>query len=160
MKIYITNILPKTLKKKLDKLVDVFGRPEEKIKFEICSKELGIYKIDNDAILHMETTFKTNYTNVNGYNQFDLLVDNTEYQWLPVASQLPDEYICTKYYELTFKLNKKSKLSLVIECLEETSDFEKGLEPIHYYFEYNAPKFDLTDAFFREDFNVFLSALN
>jgi hypothetical protein len=160
MRIYITNILPTTLKNNLNTFVKLFGSPEEKINFEICSKELGMYKIENDIILHMESTYKTDYKHINGYDMFDLLVDKTEYQWLPVVSQLPHQYISTKYYELTFKESKKSNLSLVIECLEESSDFEKRLEPINFYFEYKGTKFDLTDTFFREDFNVFLSALN
>ena len=89
-----------------------------------------------------------------------MLIDKTEYKYIPVLSQLPVKYISTKIYELNFKLHKKSKLSLIIDCIEETYNFEKNLIPINFYLNYNEEKIDLKEHFFQEDFNVFLSQLN
>jgi hypothetical protein len=160
MKIYIINLLPQSIKNKWNKLINSLGYPEEKIIFEIFSKEFGKYIIEEEQIYHLETTFINSYETVRYYNNLDLLVDKTDYKYIPVVSQLPTKYISKRLINLTFKLSKKSKLSLIIECLEETVDFEKQLVPIHFYFDYNDDKLDLKDPFFQEDFNMFLSQLN
>jgi len=160
MKIYITNILPQTLTNKITKLIDVFGVPEEKIKYELCSKEFGIHIMDDKTIVHIETTFEPEYELIKNYNNFDLLVDNTNYSKFEIKSQLPVNYLCTRYVELKFKLHKKSNLSLIIECFEEIENFEKKSVPVNFYFDYEDKKLDLKDPFFQEDFNRFLSDLN
>jgi len=166
MRIYISNILPQTLKNKISKLVDLFGNPGEKIIYELFSKELGIYKIVDDNIFHFESTFNTEYDLNKIYNNFNLIIDKNENddgkQWIPVVSQLPAQYIFTKYHELSFKTNKKSALTLVIRCVEEHDNFEKTLEPVDFFFSNDNRNgiLDLTNPFFQEDFNVFLSVLN
>jgi hypothetical protein len=160
MKIYIINILPETLTNKLQKIIAEFGLPEEKIKYELYSKEFGILTIENDLIFHNETKFETDYELIKGYNNFDLLVDKTIYNQYEVVSQLPVDYICTLINEFKFKLHKKANLSLIIECIEETVNFEKKNIPINYYFDYEDKKLDLNNSFFKEDFNRFLSHLN
>jgi hypothetical protein len=165
MKIYIANILPETFKNKMTHLIDVFGSPREKIKCELFSKDSGYYVIKDDTIFQRETTFKTKYEMIKGYQcndrdlLLDLLVDATEYTELLVRSQLPVEYIYTKYHELTFTSSPKAKLSLVFECLEEMDHFEKKFVPVHFYFEYNESDLDITNVFFQEELNVFLLEL-
>ena len=160
MRIYISNILPSTLTNKINKLTNYFDIVEETTKYEIYSKEFGLHIIDAKQMKHIETTFTTDYELIKGYNGLDLLIDKTEYKYIPVLSQLPVKYISTKIYELNFKLHKKSKLSLIIDCIEETYNFEKNLIPINFYLNYNEEKIDLKEHFFQEDFNVFLSQLN
>jgi uncharacterized protein YkuJ len=95
-----------------------------------------------------------------GCNEYNLLVDQTEYNLVPIVSQLPTEYILTKYHILKIKETKKSQLALVVERLEEIDNFEKWKEPVNFYFEYNGTKLDLSDPFFQDNLNVFLSVLN
>jgi hypothetical protein len=159
MRIYILNILPQTLKNKLDNLIKIFGLPNEKIKHEIYSNEYGIHILEDKIIYHIENSFNETIEKYS-YNDLNLLVDKTNYTKIPVISQLPTHYIDTKLHELTFKTDKKSRLSLIIECLEELENYEKLLVPMNYYFEYNEPILDLTDIFFEEEFNRFLSGLN
>jgi hypothetical protein len=165
MKIYIANILPETFTNKMSHLINVFGSPRETIKCELLSKESGYYFIKNDTLFQRETTFKTNYEIIKGYQcndrdlLLDLLVDATEYTDLSVRSQLPVEYIYTKKHELTFTSSPKAKLSLVFECLEEMDHFEKNFVPVNFYFEYNENHLDITNMFFQEELNVFLLGL-
>jgi hypothetical protein len=160
MRIYIVNIPPQTLKNKLHNLCFLFNEHKKKIKYEICSKEFGISIIEDNTIKHIETTFKTEYDLIKGYNNCDLLVDKTIYTLIPVVSQFPVNYINSRYIEYTFKTSNKSKLTLIMECVEENVNFNLEVIPVNYYFEYDSEKFDLTDHFFEEEFNMFLSSLN
>ena len=171
MKIYIVNLLPQSLKNKMDKLLDsdIFGCITESIKYEICSKEFGIQILEDEKIRQLESTFTPNYEYIKGYtplykgqgcNEYNLLVDQTEYNIVPIVSQLPTEYILTKYHILKIKETKKSQLALVVERLEEIDKFEKWKDPVNFYFEYNGTKLDLSDPFFQDNLNVFLSVLN
>jgi|688.fasta_scaffold395421_3 hypothetical protein len=160
MKIYIPNILPSSLNNKLDKLCLHFGEPEPKIKYEIISKEFGLIIIEEQYISHIESSFKTNYELIKNYNNYDLLVDRTNNTKIPLTSQFPVNYIHTRFLKLNFKTHKKSKLSLVINYLEEPNNFELIRIPVDFYFEYDNDNVDLNDPFFQEEFNMFLSTLN
>lgn len=160
MRIYIVNLPPQLIKDKVKKLCSLFGNPEKKIIYEICSKEFGINIIEDNNIKHIETTFKPNYELLICYKNYDLLVDKTIYTINPVVSQLPVNYISSKYIELTFRTHKKTKLALILECFEETINSNLEVIPINYYFNYDCETFDLTDRFFEEEFNMLLSGLN
>jgi len=161
MKIYISNILPSILKDKLDKLYFQFGEPKSKVKYEINSKEFGLIIIEEQTISHIESSFKTDYELIKNYNNYDLLVDRTNNTKIPLKSQFPVNYIHTKFLQLFFKIHNKSKLSLVINYLEEPdNNFEIIRIPVDFYFNYDSEILDLKDPFFQEEFNMFLSALN
>jgi len=154
MKIYLPDILPKTLNNKIDKLKNI-KEPKIENYCEIISEDLGIMYINETTnnIYCLETTFNTNYKLIKKYdgNQ-DLLVDYTQYNRLPVMSQLPTDYVLTKIREHKYSLYN---LTLVVEFSEE--------DPINFYIEYtnNKPilELDLTDTNIQEDLNVFLSYL-
>ena len=72
-----------------------------------------------------------------------------------------------------YQVSKKSKLKMVIECLNEpvptnvffskkngSANTETMVIPINFYFVYDDVKIDLTDRFVKEEINVFLSHLN
>jgi hypothetical protein len=160
MRIYIVNIPPQILKDKLNDFCSLFSEHKKKIKYEICSKEFGITIIEDNTIKHIESTFKTDYQLLKSYKNCDLLVDNTVYTVIPLVSQFPVNYINSRYIEYTFKTSNKSKLALIMECVEENINFNLEVIPVNYYFEYDCEKFDLTDHFFEEEFNMFLSYLN
>lgn len=161
MKIYISNILPSSLNSKFDKLCIQFGEPKLNKKYEVISKEFGLIIIEEQTISHIESSFKTDYELIKNYNNYDLLVDRTNNSKIPLKSQFPVNYIHTKLLQYHFKLQNKSKLSLIINYLEEpNNNFELIRIPIDFYFEYNNDILDLKDPFFQEEFNMFLSALN
>lgn len=174
MKIYITNIFPSSLKNKLTNLKDLQSSTFQKL--EIASEDFGIHFIEdgkNKNCYRCEPNFEPKLQLIKGFGptQSDLLVDNTKYVYCPVVSQLPLNYILTKMTVLEYQTSKKSKLKLVIECLNEpvligsyfSPDKHMGEElvPIDLYFVYDdVAKLDLNDRFFQEEFNMFLSHLN
>jgi hypothetical protein len=166
MKIYILNVVPQSLKNKIKNMLESFEY-NEKIKYELNSKNFGLHILEDDKIYLKESSYKTDYEMVKGYNNFDLLIDKTTFKNeektnISVISQLPVDYISTKYHVLEFKHNKKSHLSLNFECLDEIENFERKLIPVNFYFNYKNEdnNLDLKDSFFQEEFNVFLSMLN
>jgi hypothetical protein len=167
MKIYIVNITPQSLKNKIKNMVESFEY-NEKITYELHSQDFGLHILEDDKMYLNESTFKSDYELIKGYTisdcliKYDLLIDKQERKNIPVISQLPVNYIITKFHIFEFKNNKKSNLTLKIECIEEVENFERKLIPVNFYFNYkNEEKIlDLNDAFFQEEFNVFLSMLN
>jgi hypothetical protein len=167
MKIYIVNIAPQSLKNKIKNMVESFEY-NEKITYELHSQDFGLHILEDEKIYLKESTFKSDYELIKGYSisdcliKYDLLIDKQEIKNIPVISQLPVNYIITKFHIFEFKNNNKSNLTLKIECIEEVENFERKLIPVNFYFNYkNEDKIlDLNDAFFQEEFNVFLSMLN
>ena len=168
MKIYITDIFPSSLKNKLTKL-DFFNK-QTLSRTELVSEDYGIHIIENDTIWRMEPNFNTDIHIINKFFKNELLIDNTDYKMIPDVSQLPTSYILTKITIYEYQIDKKSKMKLVVECLNEpvaTNVFFQQNEqpttnmiPFNFYFIYNNKTIDFTDQFLKEEFNVFLSHLN
>ena len=164
MKIYVVNILPESLKNKIKNMIDSFEY-NEKITYELHSRDFGLHILEDDKMYLKESTFKSDYELIKGYTtsecliKYDLLIDKQEIKNIPVISQIPVNYIITIFNIFEFKVCKNSKLSLIIECLEETENFVKKSIPVNFYFNYNNDNLDLNDMFFQDEFNVFLSML-
>jgi hypothetical protein len=177
MKIYITDIFPSSLKNKLTNLREYLSNTISR--YEMVSEECGIHIIEEDAIYRVEPNFKPDIHVINNSDLInnsitnDLLIDNTNYKMIPVVSQLPFNYILTKMTIYEYQVSKKSKLKMVIECLNEpvptnvffskkngSANTETMVIPINFYFVYDDVKIDLTDRFVKEEINVFLSHLN
>jgi hypothetical protein len=177
MKIYITDIFPSSLKNKLTNLKEYLSNTISR--YEMVSEECGIHIIEEDAIYRIEPNFKPDIHVINNSDLInnsitnDLLIDNTNYKMIPVVSQLPFNYILTKMTIYEYQVSKKSKLKMVIECLNEpvptnvffskkngSANTETMVIPINFYFVYDDVKIDLTDRFVKEEINVFLSHLN
>lgn len=175
MKIYVTDIFPSSLKNKLTNLREYLS--DTISRYEIVSEEYGIHIIEDDAIYRVEPNFKPDIHLVKQSDSItnDLLIDNTNYKMIPVVSQLPFNYILTKMTIYEYKVSKKSKMKMVIECLNEPvstnvffanakkngpANTETIVIPINFYFVYDDVKIDLTDRFVKEEINVFLSHLN
>ena len=171
MKIYITDIFPSSLKNKLTKIKEYLSNTISR--YEMVSEEYGIHIIEGDTIYRIEPNFKPDIHVINNSDLINsLLIDNTNYKMIPVVSQMPYNYILTKITIYEYQVCKKSKLKLVVECLNEPVPtnvfFSKTTQatidttsiPINFYFVYDAVKIDLTDQFLKEEFNVFLSHLN
>ena len=171
MKVYIVDILPSSLKNKLTKIQEYLTNSI--IKYELASEDYGVHYIEGDTIYRIEPNFKPDFSLIKGKSVFEneLILDNTNYKMLPVLSQLPVNYILTKMTVYEYQVSKKSKLKLVVECLDEPLQqnvfFQKdkqtvvtNIVPFNFYFVYNETKLDLSDRFIKEEFNVFLSHLN
>ena len=85
-----------------------------------------------------------------------MLVDKTNISKIELISQFPVNYIYTKNIKLEFKTHKKSKLTLIVNCLEEsTKNFELIRIPIDFYFIYDSETLDLKDIFFKKNLICF-----
>jgi len=184
MRIYITNILPSSLKNQLTTIQNLLLNPHGTNKYEIVSEEFGTHFIEeskdkdkeNDNIYRIEPNFEQKFQLIknyyNGCENNDLLLDNTDYKYCQVVSQLPTEYILIKMIVFEYRVSPKSKLKLVVEYLKEpitigtyfsaNKHIGEELVPINFYFVYDNSNndLDLSDRFFQEDFNMFLSHLN
>jgi len=166
MKIYLCNILPSILSSKVEIFKNINNVCyKEYEKYELLSKTDGLFIIENNNIVRHEPSFDTNYRMIKGYLSHDLLVDQTKQTFTKVISQFPVNYILTKLTVLEYKLNVKSGLTFVIECLCETNMGNKLLVPINFYFIYNDTNIIslddlLNNTFFKKEFNVFLSHFN
>lgn len=170
MKIYITDIFPSSLKNKLTNIREYLS--DTISRYEMVSEEYGIHIIEGDTIYRIEPNFKPDMQLIKTFFSNELLIDNTNYKMIPVVSQLPYNYILTKITIHEYQVCKKSKLKLVVECLNEPvqtnvffskknqGNIDTTVIPINFYFLYNDAKIDLTDHFLKEEFNVFLSHLN
>ena len=170
MKIYITDIFSSTLKNKLTNIREYLSNTISR--YEMVSEEYGIHIIEGDTIYRIEPNFKPDMQLIKTFFSNELLIDNTDYKMIPVVSQLPYNYILTKITIHEYQVCKKSKLKLIIECLNEPvhtnvffskknqGNIDTTVIPINFYFVYNDVKIDLTDQFLKEEFNVFLSHLN
>ena len=170
MKIYITDIFPSSLKNKLTNIREYLSNTISR--YEMVSEEYGIHIIEGDTIYRIEPNFKPDMQLIKTFFSNELLIDNTDYKMIPVVSQLPYNYILTKITIHEYQVCKKSKLKLIIECLNEPvhtnvffskknqGNIDTTVIPINFYFVYNDVKIDLTDQFLKEEFNVFLSHLN
>jgi hypothetical protein len=172
MKIFITNILPSSLKNKLTKMQGFEVKSFNKT--EIASEDYGLHIIENNKIYRVEPTFEKNLQLIKnfGNTRVELLLDKNKYIHCHVVSQMPVNYILTKLLILEYQTSKKSKLKLVVECLKETitigsyfspdKHIGEDIVPINFYFVFDEPtnNLDIMDQFFQEEINVFLSHLN
>lgn len=175
MKLYVTNIPPSAIKNYQDNLASYLINKREI--YEIYSEDYGLHIIDpmnKNHAYKVEAQFETDYHLIKSYQYkynndsslCDLLFDLTVYQNVPVVSQLPVKYILTKIQRFSYKLNKKSNWTLVIDSIRETNPqtMDKELIPINYYFEKNNNnkkefKETIDELFFQDEINMFLSHL-
>jgi hypothetical protein len=150
MRIYIDNYIISDLKKK------EFDKYETKTTHynELVSKENGIYHIFEDNIYQI-TTNEDNFEILNDYyNNFDLVIDKSITINKKILSQLPLNYFCVDVTKTEYMINKKSKIILIIETINNNSI------PIDFYFEIKDENNNsLKDKFVYNDFIFFLDIL-
>jgi len=181
MKMGVTDIFPSSLKNKLTNL-DKFSK-KTILQNELVSESYGRHIIEGNNIWRLEPNFSQNIFWIKTVYKNDLLVDDTDYKMLNVTSQLPVNYILTKMTIYEYQTDPKSKLKLVVECLNEPVPvtqqnifFQKNtntntntntnintvtvLVPINFYFIYDNKTIDISEGFLKEEINVFLMHLN
>jgi hypothetical protein len=165
MKIYIVQYNPKLFKQSMTTISNLLvGTVERK---EIYSEKYGMQITKNNKVYQIESKFETQMEIIK-YNDFDILLDYTSYNQIDIISQLPVDYILIKYWYFEYKLNKQSKLKLIVKCIKEEDNNKNEMlmnfAPINFiptdlYFEYD-DKFDLNNSHFQEEFNMLLSHIN
>jgi hypothetical protein len=160
IKIYVTNIPPSTLN--LLKLEKFLLSKDGYKKYELVSEEFGTHIIEKEKMYRIEPNLNMELHLINNHKNdklYPLLIDKTEYVHIPVISQFPVDYILTKMICFEYKINKKSGLKLIIDCLEETNKLlEKELIPINFYF--LSSSINQSEDILLEEINMFLLELN
>lgn len=164
MKIYITNLLLTNIAKNRETLSEYILHANGKEIVELNSLDYGLHIVEKDKIYRQEPDFNPDYEVVKEFHGYDLLIDKSKCKLLPVVSQMPTNYIMTKMKIYEYKTNKKSLLKLVVRCIQLKTLVKTLItnseEPVDFYFEYESPTIDLTDKFFQDELNMFLSLLN
>lgn len=150
MKAYVTNVIPSSIKNNLDKIALYLVSKRER--YELFSEEYGLHVIElnnetkgskssEPTIYRLESAFETEYHLIKNHlintsKTCDLLFDLTSDIHIPVVSQLPIKYVLTKMQQFSYKLDKKSCWTLIIDCIRETNldTLNKELIPVNYYF--------------------------
>jgi hypothetical protein len=164
MKIYIPNIPLTNIKNNIHKLEEY--QVNKSIFYELNSLDYGIHIIDNNNLYRIEPNFEENIKLIKNFNgRDDLLLDMTTEKKIPVFSQMPTNYILTKIIKFEFTKSSKSNLKLIINCINsgkqsDNLDISNNEEPIDFYFFYDNSNIDITNAFFQDELNMFLSILN
>jgi len=165
MKIYVPNISLINIKNNIHKLEDYLVNNSHI--YELNSLDYGLHIIDNNNLYRIEPNFEENIKLIKHFNEHnDLLLDMTSEKKIPVFSQMPIKYVLTKIIKYEYMSSPKSKLKLIIKfvnSLQNSSDnldISNNKEPIDFYFLYDNLNIDITNAFFQDELNMFLSVLN
>jgi hypothetical protein len=167
MKIYVSNIPLTNITKNMHELSQYIVDHNGIDILELHSLDYGLHIIEKNKIYRFEPDFNPQYEIIRGFKGYDLLIDKSVPKLLPVLSQLPTKYIMSKIKIYEYKSNKKSNIKLVIKCIKTPLQIKSlstntNEEPIDFYFEYenSNSNIDLTDRFFQDELNMFLSQLN
>lgn len=167
MKIYISNIPISNITNNMNALSEYMIDPNGNNIIELNSLDYGLHIIQENKIYRLEPEFNPQYEIVRQFNGYDLLIDKTIPKLLPVVSQMPINYILTKIKLYEYKTNKKSNMKFIIKCIKAPThvknrhqNINNCEEVIDFYFEYESTFIDLTDPFFQDEINRFLSHLN
>jgi len=152
MKIYSENIALPKLHKKMKTLEKYLH--ETKNKLTVYSID-GIFNIDENNIRKMIILSDNSQKTIFLGNK--LLIEQTKIKY-EKTNFIPNEHEVYKFIELTYILNPKSKIKLVIEGNYDQTNTTNFI-PNDFYFETIIEE-ELTNSVIKEDLNVFLSLLN
>jgi len=162
MKIFVKNYDIKSLHKFM-KLLDKYYISSE-INIQLYSKE-GIFTVDNNNFLKMNTIDKEIVVVKNYYKSFTLLIDHSINTY-ENSNQLPVEHMAFTLKKCCFATNNKSKIKLIIEGNNDIANStnmsfskEYNMVPSNFYFDIS-DEIDINNDFVKQELNVFLSLLN
>ena len=152
MKIYSENITLPKLHKKMKTLEKYLC--DTKNKLTVYSID-GIFTIDENNIRKMIVLSDNSQKTIFFGN--DLLIEQTKIKY-EKTNFIPNEHEVYTFIELTYILNPKSKIKLVIEGNYDQTNTNNFI-PNDFYFETQVEE-ELKNSVIKEDLNVFLSLLN
>lgn len=154
MKIYINNVNLNTLNDIQILLNDKIH--ETLVYSEIYTNE-SIYQVDNNKIYLLEPTDGDITVYQNYFNNVTLVVDTSFYKKTIETCINGTKHLHKKIKKNIIKLNAKSKLSFVIEMVDNLDN--NVFVPNDVYF-YCNELIDIKELFIKQEINEFLSLLN
>jgi hypothetical protein len=162
MKIYITNKSLYYIEERLNRLKNILI--EKNVIYELYPENDSIYTIEKNKIYKINRVLNENYTIINNYKGYDLLIDESHIEKSEVISQLPMSYILTKKIEHKYKLNEISNFMLVVICIYEKNiqSLNYNIKVIDYYVENidTNINININNIEIQEELNRLLSYLN
>ncbi len=163
MKIYISNYDPSKIKNDLPNLDKYYLDTD--FKYELYSEE-GIFMVDNKQSYKMKINLDKTEKFLNYIDNIDLWVDKSEYNY-EIISQIPVDVSSIPVITFKYKLDKKSKLTLIVEgsydvnTLHYVSKTNKynSFNTKNFYFEADN-KIDISNEDIKKEIIEFLSVLN
>lgn len=162
MKIYINHLNLDALPELLKSLNNKYINSETYI--QIYSSD-GIYEINNSSSKKLIPQDSNIQILENYHENFTLLVDSS-YYIVDEVFQINNEHISRKMKRCFFKINKNSKIKMVIEgeVLDDKHFYKRisseyGISPSDIYIEL-PEKTNINDALVKNELIVFLSCLN
>jgi len=153
MKIYIDNLNLKSLSEIQQSLKDILI--DTKNYTELYTNE-SIYHIDNKHIFLLEPIDGDIKILKNYFDNITLITDSSYFKKSTVNSVHGIEHLHTNIKKHIYKLNPKSKISFVIETV---NNLENRYIPNDVYFECNELT-DIKELFNKQEIIEFLSLLN
>jgi hypothetical protein len=153
MKIYINNFNINNLSNVQTILADILI--ETHLYTELYTNE-SIYHIDYKNITLLEPIDGEITINKNYFNDISLVVDNSYFKKIAETSVNGNMHLHKKIKKNVYKFNSKSKLSFVIETIDNLDNI---FIPNDIYFECNEI-IDIKELFIKQELIEFLSLLN
>jgi len=154
MKIYINNLNLNVLKDIQEILENQLVNSENYI--QLYTNE-GIFRIEQNNIYSLEPIDTDVKIYEKYFNDFTLIVDLSYFKKTSTTSIYGNKHLYTSIKRDFYKLNKQSKLQLVIENHENI--IPGDYIPSDIYFEFDGTN-DINELFIKHDIIEFLSPLN
>jgi hypothetical protein len=154
MKIYINNLNLNILKDIQELLAKQFISSENYI--QLYTNE-DIYYIEKNKIYRLEPVDKDIKIYEKYFNNFTLIVDLSYFKQHDTLSIYGNNHLAINIKKEFYKLNKNSKIELIIENCYNLSNGEYN--PTDIYFQLNQDT-DINELFIKQDIIEFLSLLN
>lgn len=154
MKIYINNLNLNILKDIQEILEKQLVNSDNYI--QLYTNE-GIFTIEKDNIYSLEPIDIDVKIYENYFNNFTLILDKSYFKKTSTVCIYGNKHLSTNIKRDIYKLNKQSKLQLIIENHER--DIFGHYIPSDIYFEFDVDN-DINEIFIKHDIIEFLSLLN
>ena len=154
MKIYINDYDISNISNNKKGLIDLLY--DTNIYTELYTNE-AIYNIDNNNIYLLEPKDGEIHIYKNYIKDVDLIVDNSYFEKKREYGIYGNQHIVKKIKKHSYKLNKHSKINLIIENHSENLD--NNFTPIDIYFECNEI-INIKELFYKQELIEFLLLLN
>ena len=150
MRIYINNINLEALEEIANRFKDYLVETEHYV--ELYTHE-GIYKIGDEKVYHLNPCDDDIQMFDKYFNKFTLIVDPSYYEKKECFSIHGDNHVSFRIKKMTYKLNRKIDLTLVIEFSQQN---DNKFVPRNLYFE-TKKKVDINELFIKSEIITFLS---
>ena len=153
MRIYIDNLRIPNMETNFLKFVQTNIKNIKNIEYQDIYSLEGIFRIQNNNIIKLIP--KDSPIEKINYNNITFLIDKSEYEVLKNIYNIPFNHILYNIKQIEYKLNNKSKISLIVEYTRTLQKIDQ--KNINIYFSTNEENLD---TILKDDILEYLSLIN